>query len=211
MNGATVQKSPWFSWMNRFRSGDLCLTGLLMAAAFLGNPSALLRTVQLLLFWLYAGLMGKRNKPLITLLVMAGIVFFNLLVPYGKVLLTLGPFPITQGSLLGGLHKALTLEGLIMLSKASVKPDLRLPGAFGSLLGASFRVFEGISERKRLIAGKSLIQGIDALMLALSAEQEGQEPTPRAEPPRTLRAFLLLGGAALPILALTALGLYGNR
>jgi heptaprenyl diphosphate synthase len=206
MKAAAVQKSPRFLWRHLFRSGDLFTAGLLMMAAFLGNPSTLLRTAQFLLFGFYAWLMGKKNKPLTTLLVMLGIVFFNLLVPYGKVLLTLGPFPITQGSLLGGLHKALTLEGLIMLSKASVRSDLRLPGAFGSLLGESLRIFEGISERKRLITRKRIIQGIDALMLELSAAQEAPVPADRAEPQRTLKAVLLLGGAVLPILVLTVIG-----
>ncbi|MDR1956278.1 MAG: hypothetical protein LBQ30_05440 [Treponema sp.] len=197
-------------WEQELSSGALCVAGLIMMVAFLLNPSILLRTVQFLIFWVYARLRGKRNKPLITLSVMGGIVIFNLFVPYGRVLLELGPFPITQGALLSGLHKAVTLEGLIMLSKASIRSDLRLPGAFGALLGESFRILEGITRRKTRITWKRLIEGIDHLMLELSAEQESWADSSPAIPPghtvkprSTLTGFLLLGAACLPILALT--------
>ena len=131
----TLDTFPGRSWEKELRSGDLFLAGLFMTAAFLVNPSTLLRAVQFVLFWFYAYWRGKRNRLLITLSVMGGILLFNLLVPYGRVLAAFGPFRITQGALLGGLHKALTLEGLILLSKASIRTDLCLPGFFGSLLG----------------------------------------------------------------------------
>jgi heptaprenyl diphosphate synthase len=57
-----------------------------------------------------------------------------------------------------------TVEGLILLSRASVRSDLRLPGAFGSLLGESFRYFDRIMERKGGIERKDPIGGIDRLM-----------------------------------------------
>jgi heptaprenyl diphosphate synthase len=208
-SNGSPRESPRLLGGNIFRSSDLFLTGLLMMAAFLCNASTILRTAQFLLFWFYAWLMGKKNKPLITLLVILGIVFFNLLVPYGRVFLEFGVFRITQGSLLGGLHKAVTLEGLIMLSKASIRPDLRLPGPFGAILGESLRIFDGISDQKSLITRKHLIEGIDAYMLKLSAEQELLEslsPVDGSEPQRTLRSILLLGAAVLPILVLTVIG-----
>jgi heptaprenyl diphosphate synthase len=199
------------SWEKEVSSSDLFLAGLLMMVAFLVNPSTLLRVVQFLLFWFYAYGRGKKNRPLITLSVMGGIVLFNLLVPYGRVLAAFGAFRITQGALLGGLHKALTVEGLIMLSKASIRADLCLPGFFGSLLGESFRIFEGITQRKALITRKHFIEGIDQLMLELSAEQallaEHRGSATVAKPRRTLTGMLLLGGAVVPIWGLTILGL----
>lgn len=192
----------------RFRTGDLCIAGLLMTAAFLCNPSTLLRTFQFLIFWFYAWLTGKKNNPLFTLAVMLGIVLFNLPVPYGKVIAEWGVFRITRGSLLGGIHKAVTLEGLIMLSKASIRPQLRLPGSFGSLLGESLRVFERIVDRKSLISRKRFIEGIDELMLELSAEQEEQPVEEHEiEPPRTVAAMLLLAGAVVPVPVLTVIAL----
>jgi heptaprenyl diphosphate synthase len=212
----TPDTFPGRSWEKEVSSGDLFLTGLFMMAAFLVNPSTLLRVVQFLFFWFYAYWRGKRNRPLITLSVMGGIVLFNLLVPYGRVLAAFGAFRITQGALLGGLHKALTLEGLILLSKASIRADLCVPGFFGSLLGESFRIFEGITQRKALITRKHFIEGIDQLMLELSAEQAlraEQRGSSRVytKPRRTLAGMLLLGGAAVPIWGLTLLGLRFGR
>jgi heptaprenyl diphosphate synthase len=203
---------PGRSGEQAVRSDDRFLAGLLMTAAFLANPSTLLRLVQFLLFWFYAYWSGKKNSLLITLSVMGGIVLVHLLVPYGRVLAAFGAFRITQGALLGGLHKALTLEGLIMLSKASIRSDLRLPGFLGSLLGESFRIVERITQRKALITRKHFIEGIDQLMLELSAEQtllaERQESARAcAKPRRTLAGIFLLGGAILPIWGLTLLGL----
>jgi heptaprenyl diphosphate synthase len=198
------------SWDKNLRSGDLFLTGLLMMAAFLVNPSTLLRLVQLLIFWWYTWLRGKKNRSLITLSVMGSIVFFNLLVPYGKVLGAVGAFRITQGALLGGLHKAITLEGLILLSQASIRADLRLPGFLGSLLGESFRIFERISQNKAQITWKHIIEGIDQLLLELSEEQAVlTDPAGSLDyipPPRTLAAMLLLGGAIALVWGLTLLG-----
>jgi heptaprenyl diphosphate synthase len=182
-----------------------------MMTVFLMNPSILLKGVQFLLFWAYAGLSGKKNRPMTTLLVMGSIVAFNLLVPYGKVLGTFGFFRITQGALLGGLHKALTLEGLIMLSKASIRADLCLPGFLGSLLGESFRIFERITQKKARITRKHIIEGIDQLLLELSEEQEilaqnqGKAET-GTKPRRTWKGVLLLGGAIGLIGGLSLLG-----
>ncbi|MDR3334730.1 MAG: hypothetical protein LBT13_07585 [Treponema sp.] len=189
-----------------FRSGDLFIAGLIMMAAFLYNPSTILKTLQCVLFLWYVRLGGKRNKLLMTLIVILCIVIFNLLVPYGKVLAEFGALRITQGALISGLHKALTLEGLIILSKATIRSDLRLPGSLGALLGESFRVFERITERKNLITRKHFIEGIDELMLELSTEQgAGNQHNPESQP-RTLVDILLLVAMIVPVVVLTALG-----
>jgi heptaprenyl diphosphate synthase len=189
-----------------FRSRDLFGTGLFMTGAFLANPSTLFRSIQCLFFCAYALLMGKKINLFITLSVMTGIMIFNLLVPYGKVLAEVWGFPITQGALLGGLHRAVTMEGLIMLSKASIRRDLRFPGSFGALLGESLLIFQRILDRKGRITRKSLIESVDALMLELSAEQEC--PAEIAPAPRTARGILILGAASLPIFGLTGIGLF---
>ncbi|QQO09772.1 hypothetical protein [Breznakiella homolactica] len=153
-----------------FTSRALFIAGLIMMAGFLFNPSPVLRVFQFLLFWFFAWLAGKKNNPLITLLIILGIVIFNLLVPYGQVLFSIGFFKITAGALLAGIQKAVTLEGLIMLSRVSIRQDLRLPGSFGAIIGESFRIFEQITERKHIITRKNIIGGIDQLMIELSNE-----------------------------------------
>jgi heptaprenyl diphosphate synthase len=187
-----------------FPGGDLLLAGFIMLTAFLFNPSTLTRGIQFLFFGLYARLTGKKIRPLFTLSIMAAVVFCNLLVPYGRILAEFGPFRLTQGSLLSGLHKAITLEGLFFLSRAVIGPDLRFPGRFGFFIGESFRLFERLMEQKGRITRTRFIEGIDALLLALSV-QEAPIPLGESGPPpkRTVPGVLLLAGAAACTLGLT--------
>lgn len=154
---------------NLFPSTTLFIAGLLTMPALLFNPSIPLRVAQFAFFWLCAWSVGKRTSLLNALIVSASIVAFNLLIPYGPVLLVIGNFRITQGALLAGLEKAVTVEGLIMLSKATIRSDLRLPGRFGALIGESFRYLELIMERKGGIERKDPIGGIDRLFIELSS------------------------------------------
>jgi heptaprenyl diphosphate synthase len=139
-----------------------------MAVIFVLSPLPA-RGVQFLFFCVLVRLMGKKINPLITLAIMAGIVFFNLLAPYGKVLAVLGPLRITQGSLLAGLEKAVTLEGLLMLSRACIKSDLRLPGTVGSLMGESLRILELMRQKKGLIRRGRIVAGLDRMMQEIEA------------------------------------------
>ena len=86
-----------------------------------------------------------------------------------------------------------------MLSRSAIRPTLRLPGFLGSLIGESLRIFERLTEWGCPITGRGLIEGIDGLLLELSAEQEAGNmlagPDP-AEPERTLPGMLLLAAAA---------------
>jgi hypothetical protein len=86
---------------------------------------------------------------------MTGIVACNLFPPFGKVLVTAGPFTVALGSLESGLRKALNLEGLIMLSKLAVPSKLELPGAFGKLLAETFRILEKLNNSRGLFSGST--------------------------------------------------------
>jgi heptaprenyl diphosphate synthase len=198
---------------------DLLFTGFIMMIAFLINPSTLTRGIQFLLFGLYARLTGKKITPLSPLFIMAVIVFGNLLAPYGRVLAEFGPFRLTQGSLLSGVHKAITLEGLFFLSKAVIRADLRFPGKFGFFIGESFRLFERLIEQKGRITRKHFIEGIDTLMAELSVEEAGGKPEEGnplqaaagkpevgAPPRRPLPGILLLAGTLGLTLGLTLIG-----
>jgi heptaprenyl diphosphate synthase len=151
-----------------FSSRVLFAAGLLIMPALLFNPGTISRIAQFFFFWFLAWLAGKKNNPLITILVILGIVIFNLLVPYGRVLFSFGAVKITSGALLAGLHRGITLEALIMLSRVSIRQDLRLPGSFGELIGESFRIFAQITERKNIIDRKNIVLSIDKLMIELS-------------------------------------------
>jgi heptaprenyl diphosphate synthase len=172
---------------------SLFFAGLTMALIFLLGRSLPARAVQFLFFCVFVRLMGKKVNPLITITIMAGIVFFNLLAPYGKVLAVLGPLRITQGSLFAGLEKALTLEGLLMLSRACIRSDLRLPGTIGSLLGESLRNLELMRGKKGLIRRGHIIAGIDQMLREVETVNAAEpSDTPQPVPPRNIKNILLL-------------------
>ena len=156
-----------------FSARALCIAGLLIMPALLFNPFVPFRVLQFFFFWFLAWLSGKKNNPLITLLIIAGITAFNLIIPYGRVLYSIGKFKITAGALIMGIQRAVTLEGLIMLSRFSIRRDLKIPGSFGELIGESFRLFALILDRKQRISRKNVIGDIDRLMLELSGDEAG--------------------------------------
>jgi heptaprenyl diphosphate synthase len=157
---------------NLFSAKALCIAGLITMPALLFNPFVPLRMLLFLFFWFLAWLAGKKNNPLFTFLVIFGIVLFNLIIPYGRVLFSIGAFKITAGALMGGIQRAVTLEGLIMLSRIAIRPDLKIPGFFGELIGESFRIFSVIMSQKQRITRKNLMGDIDQLMLELSGDSE---------------------------------------
>ena len=153
-----------------FSARALCIAGFLIMPALLFNPVTPIRVLQFLFFWFVAWLSGKKNNPLFTFLVILGIVIFNLIIPYGQVLFSIGVFKITSGALMIGIHRAVTLEGLIMLSRFTIRRDLKIPGLFGELIGESFRIFAVIMDQKQRITRKNFIADIDRLMLELSGD-----------------------------------------
>jgi len=157
---------------NTFSPGELALAGLCMAPALLLNPGASSRIIQFLFFFFIAWLFGKKTSPLVTLSVMAGIIFFNLIIPYGEVLFTLGPMKITEGALKTGVQRAVTLEGLFMLSRACVSSKLALPGAFGEIVGESFRIFSGLAEEKKSFNARNWTERLDELLISGAAYPE---------------------------------------
>ena len=182
-------------WSATFSSGGLFCAGLCMALIFVFSHSLSSRILQFCFFFLLALLSGKKTNLLFTLVFMGGIVFFNLLVPYGKVLASFGPLSITEGSLFSGLEKALILQGLLLLSRACIKSDLKLPGTVGLVLGDSFRILELIRGKKGLIRRGRILEGIDRLMLDAETAAAGTpENTPRSGPQLNGKSVALLGG-----------------
>ncbi|GHV35247.1 hypothetical protein AGMMS4952_27580 [Spirochaetia bacterium] len=86
-----------------------------------------------------------------------------------------------------------------MLSRFTIRPDLKIPGRFGELTGESFRIFAVIMDRKKVITRKNLMGDIDHLMLELS-EDMPEEPTAAGE-----TAVKRTGAAGFIILTLIVL------
>jgi heptaprenyl diphosphate synthase len=159
------------AYNNLFSARALFTAALVIMPALLFNPSTELRVIQFLFFWLLSFLSGKKINFIITFLVTLLIIAFNLIIPYGKVLYSAGIFRITSGALEAGVHRAVTLQALVMLSKAAVRQDLTFPGTFGGVLGSSLRVFSGLMGMKYRITGKNFISDIDKMLLDLSGEE----------------------------------------
>jgi len=155
------------SFGNNLNAEGLFIAGLLMALIFMFNRSMEVRIAQFIFFCLLAFLFGKRINLFATVLFSGGIVFFHLLAPFGKVLAAIGPLRITQGGLYAGVDKAIAISGLVILSRACVKSDLKLPGTIGSLLGESLRMLELLRERRGMIKRKQIISGLDKIMLEM--------------------------------------------
>ena len=154
-----------------FGAKALFIAGVLILPAFLFNPSTEYRVYQFLFFWVLALLCGKKTNPVFTVLIFVFITAFNLIIPYGRVLFSIGAFRITQGALTAGIHRAVTLSALVMLSKLTIRHDLKIPGVFGEILGESLRLFSAIINKKYRITSKNLIAVIDSMMMELSKEQ----------------------------------------
>ena len=151
-----------------FGAKALFIAGIIIMPALLFNPNVILRIAQFLFFWFLAWLSGRKNNPIITITVILTIVIFNLFVPFGQILFNLGAFRVTLGALMIGLLRAVTLSGLIMLSRVTIRRDLKFPGLLGELIGESFRIFSEIMNNRQRITRKNLIGDIDTMLIELS-------------------------------------------
>jgi len=188
---------------------ELFVAGILMAALFLFGHGLPVRALRFLFFCLCVPLLGRRNNYPATLVLILSVVVFGLLVPHGKVLFVVGPLTVTSGSLTSSLDRALTLSGLMMLSRACVKADLRLPGTFGSLLARSLCLLELMRANRplRKTDKAGLTARLDRMLLELEAgAARGPEPgrDGTGGKVRNPRGILLLAGL---VLATALLGL----
>ena len=151
-----------------FGAKALFITGIIIMPALLFNPDTFFRVIFFIFFWFLAWLSGRKNKPLFTILVILCIVVFNLIIPYGQILYSIGAFRITAGALTTGIHRAATLGALLMLSRVTIRQDLKIPGLFGELIGESFRLFSIVMNQKQRFTRKNLIGDIDNMMIELS-------------------------------------------
>ena len=158
-------------WESTFDPTRLALTGVALSLALLFQPSLAGRAIMLVLAALAAWASGRKLSPLMTVMVMAGIVGANLLVPIGRKLVTIGPFSITENALLDGLQKAITFEALMFISKACLGPGLRLPGTFGAFFAEALRGYDRILERKTSVrAAKGFMKSIDDILISVYDE-----------------------------------------
>jgi uncharacterized membrane protein len=130
-------------------------------------PSTVWRSVIFVIFFILAFIKKKVRNPLFTLVTMLFIVFFNTLVPIGKVIFVIGPWSLTGGALVEGLRKAVTVEGLLFMSRCFIDKSLSIPGSFGKLLGDCFFIFSKMTTQRFKISPKTLVEDIDKILTEL--------------------------------------------
>ncbi len=167
----TLQRPETFLGRH-FAPHHLFLTGALLIPAFLFQPNLLVRIGQVLLFAYLATMNGKRIRWLYFAIMVSSITVFNLFTPFGQILFTVGPLSVTLGALRSGLEKGFTVVGLVFVSLASIRPDLRLPGRLGGLIGRVFYYFERVIEGKKRIRPRRLIESLDEVLFELYAPGE---------------------------------------
>lgn len=176
-------------------------TGLSLIPAYFMIESSLVKACLVILFFCTATLAGKRIRFFYFLFLVSSITFFHLLTPMGRVLADIGPIPITAGALETGVHKGLTLCGLVFLSLFSVTPALKLPGKIGGLLARMFYYFEEILDGRKRISPGNFIGSLDDVLMDLFPPQrldeysETRESAFKASLPLSLLYLLILAGA----------------
>ncbi|MCL2092657.1 MAG: Gx transporter family protein [Treponema sp.] len=196
-----AQKAPFFL------PSDLAIAGLCMAAALLSPSVLLVRAIQFFFFALLCWISGRRFKPHVTALVILTVTFFNLLIPYGEILYTAGPLVISSGALAGGLYRGLTLGGLFMVSRFSIRRGLVLPGLLGEILSEALGVFAALSEEPLKLRTKADRAGflgqLDHLLVGIQ-KKEPQGAVPKGAGPGVFKSRLVLLGlvtlAWMPVL-----------
>lgn len=98
----------------------------------------------------------------------------NLLVPEGGVFIKIAGFPLTEGALINGLNRALTLTGLFYMSRC-VLTGILLPqqnfGLFLSRLAFYVNFFE---ENRKTVKLKTFFFDIDTLLVKASTGRGGR-------------------------------------
>ena len=149
------------------------LTGVLTIIAFLFQTDLMVRAIQVFAFAGLATLAGKRIRWGYFAIMVASITFFNLLAPFGRIIAEIGPLRVTEGALRQGAFRALAIVGLVFISLFAVRPDLKLPGTFGGMLGRVFYYFECILETRRRVSAKRLVESIDEILMELYPPDSG--------------------------------------
>ena len=160
--------------------------GLALAPSLWLQAHLAWKAAQALLFFALAAWARPRGwwrAGLASLVFLSVTVAVNLAVPLGRVLWRLGPWSITQGALEGGLAKGLTLAGLAYLSRFSVRPDLRLPGAVGRYVARTLFYLNRLLELRRTLSFSRLTDSLDGVLEKLWAQSPARGGRPAAAAP----------------------------
>ncbi|MCX7786884.1 MAG: Gx transporter family protein [Spirochaetes bacterium] len=170
----------------------LFLAGVLSLPPFLFTESLLAKGVLTAFYFLCVALSGKRIKLLPNLIAFLGITATNLVTPLGQVLFYFGTFPVTLGALRVGAFKALSLLGMIALSRFTLRYSVPMPGRLGAVLARMFFYFERITERKVRLRRAHIWEDVQTLVQEVSQEKVDHSPHTVRPSHTTLAGYLFL-------------------
>lgn len=170
----------------------LFILGLATLPAFLFQEKLLYRCLATILFLLLALYSGKKIRPVPALLLLVSVTVAALVVPYGKVLVSIWGWPITAGALKMGFSRGVLLLGLLYLSRVSVVQGLGLPGGIGQGISKVFFYLERFSENCALLSVRDLPGTLDNLLHAVSDSHTAGNYTSRQKGIRNLPIILPL-------------------
>ena len=191
----------------------LFFSGILSIVPFLLLRSIWLKLGLLLFYYILSRFNSKRIRLPYFIVLSAFIIFFELMIPAGKILLQIGPFKLTEFALHRGILKAATLVGLVFISLSTIRKDIRIPGGAGILFGKTFFYFEQLLQSKNRVKAKKFISSIDDILYGIFPP-DGAPAAPGPEKPKTsghitVRSVLAaIGLTAVPWLCLLAEKLY---
>ncbi|AEE17800.1 hypothetical protein [Treponema brennaborense] len=154
-------------WETRLSARVLFVSALCCFPAFLFQQNTVVLACEAAVFFVLALTKRGSVRLLPPILVVAGVAFFSLLSPYGKVLFRVGDFTVTAGALDGGLRRGLMLAGMVFLSQLAVSPRLMLPGKAGAFLSRMFSYLDELSSVRVPFKRGQVIEAIDARLCAV--------------------------------------------
>ena len=142
--------------------------GLCAAAAVIVTQDIQIKCIQFICILILFIISKNKNNYLFSCIFFVSIVVFNMFIPYGRVLFEIGSFRLTEGSLIDGLKKALTMQSLIFISPLSIKKEIAFPGKTGAVISGTFLYLAYLNKQSYKIERKNLIQSIDAILIDVS-------------------------------------------
>ena len=138
--------------------------GLLLFIPLFFQEVLLLKILHVFVLGILCKFSGKRISYFYFFNLVFWITLFNILSPFGLVILDLKIITITYGALEMGLEKAFLLIGLVFTSLFSVTPGLQLPGRLGAVLAKMFYFYEELYRAKGKVRRLSFINDVDRLL-----------------------------------------------
>lgn len=174
--GTMAEKT--ISLWNRLISPSLLfITVMLCFPAYLFQDNIWVLWGEMVFFLLLALTKRGKIRVLTGFFIILGVTFFSLFSPYGKVLFYVGHFSVTEGALETGLHRGISLTGMVFLSQLAVSPKLRLPGKIGTFMATMFWYLEALGKESLALKKGHILTAIDYRLYEVYWEEKEEVPS----------------------------------